>query len=153
MNCLFCPPKVNNKLVGSGIIVPRAHPSAIDTEIKTLLNAKYDLQGYNFRRIMIGIQIFVLVAFVSLFTACGVTIPQESVDLSHKVGVSLQKQYQLQIDLVNLYFGTKREKLDEAMNRALNKYFEVLTSEMHKDSIELSRNQLNDVGEDIMLLT
>ena len=149
MNCLFCPPKVNDKFVGSGIIVPRAHSSAISTEVKALLNAKYNLQGYNFRRIMIGIKTFILVAFVSLFTACGATIPQESVDLSREVGVGLRKQHQAQIDLVNLHFSIRQKSLDEAMSRALDSYLKNL---MPNDSIELSRDQLDDVAAAVMLL-
>lgn len=153
MSCLFCPPKVNNKFVESGIIMPRAQPSAIDTEVKGLLNIKYNLQDYNFRKIMIGIKTFILAAFVSLFTACGATIPQESVDSSREVGIGLRKQYQSQIDLVNLHFSIKRKNLDEALSPALDEYFEFLfESSMENDSIELSRNQLAGVVKDVMIL-
>ena len=148
MNYLLHLPKVNDKFVGSGIVVPTAHPPAIDTEGKAALDAKKP-QGYNFRRVMIGIQTFILLAFVSLLIACSATIPQESVDLSREVGVGLRKQYQSQVDLVNLHFSIQRQRLDEAMNRAIDAYFGPL---MAKDSIDLNREQLGDVAEFVMLL-
>ncbi len=127
-----------------------AHPSAINTEVKGLLNAKYNLQSYDFRKIIISIQIFILVALVSLLTACGATIPKGSVDLSREVGVGLQKQYQSQIDLVNICFSVRRKMLDEAMRRKLDKYFESLTP---NDSIELGREQLGGVAADVMSIS
>ena len=87
-----------------------------------------------------------LVLFILLFSAC-VTIPQESVDLSSEVGVGLMKQHQSQIDLVNLHFSIKRERLDEVMEKALNTYFEGLTP---SGKIELNRSQLGDVANDVM---
>lgn len=95
------------------------------------------------------IQSLILVLFVSLLTACA-TIPQDSVDLSSEVGVGLKKQHQSQVDLVNLHFAIKRKSLDEAMKRALDKYFETLTP---AGTITLSRSQLGDVAVDIMDLS
>ena len=147
MNYLLRLPKVNDKFVGSGIVVPTAHPPAIDTEGKAALDAKKP-QGYNFRRVMIGIQTFILLAFVSLLTACSATIPQESVDLSREVGIGLRKQYQAQVDLVNLHFSIRQERLDKAMSRAIDTHFGSL---MAKDSIELNRAQMKAVAEDVLL--
>ena len=90
-----------------------------------------------------------LVLFVSLLTACA-TIPQESVDLSIEVGIGLKKQHQSQIDLVNLHFAIKRKGLDEAMMRALDKYFETLTP---AGTITLDKTQLSDVAADVMDLS
>ena len=95
------------------------------------------------------IKTFVLLAFLSLLSACA-TIPQESVDLSSEVGVGLQKQHQSQIDLINLHFSIKRNSLDEAMSRAIESYFEALTP---GGSITLNRAQLRDVATDVMLLS
>ncbi len=97
---------------------------------------------------MIGIKTFKLVVFLFLLSACS-TIPQESVDLSSKLGVGLRKQHQSQIDLVNLYFSIKRKSLDEAMSRALDRYFEALAP---NGSITLNRSQLDDVAADVMSL-
>lgn len=91
---------------------------------------------------------FLLVAFLSLLSACA-TIPQESVDLSSGIGIGLQKQYQSQIDLINLHFAIKRKSLDKAMSRAIDRYFESLTP---SGSITLNRTQLSDVATDVMLL-
>ena len=90
-----------------------------------------------------------LVLFVSLLTACA-TIPQESVDLSIEVGIGLKKQHQSQIDLVNLHFAIKRKGLDEAMMRALDKYFETLTP---AGTITLDKTQLSNVAADVMDLS
>ena len=98
---------------------------------------------------MIRIKTLILMAFVSLLTACAATIPQESVDLSREVGIGLQKQHQSQIDLVNLHFSIKRKNLDGAMSLALGSYFEALTPE---GSITLNRGQLGDVATDVVLL-
>jgi len=83
-----------------------------------------------------------------LFSGCA-TIPQESVDLSNQVGIGIKKQHQSQVDLVNLYFTIKRSSLDEAMEKALNKYFVTLTP---SGTITLDRNQLVDVANDVMNL-
>ena len=85
---------------------------------------------------------------ILLLTACA-TVPRESVDLSSEVGKGIRKQYQSQIDLVNLYFAVMREKLDQAMQRALNTYFATLTP---SGSITLNRSQLNDVATDVINL-
>ncbi len=98
---------------------------------------------------MSKVKIFTLVLFISLLSAC-VTIPQESVDLSSQVGVGIKKQHQYQVDLVNLHFAIKRKSLDEAMEKALNKYFEILTP---SGTITLNRNQLGDVATDVMNLS
>jgi hypothetical protein len=79
---------------------------------------------------------------ISLLAAC-VTIPQESVDLSSEVGIGLQRQYQSQVDLVNLYFSIKRKNLDEMMKKALDRYFEEITP---GGSVTLSKSQLSDVA-------
>lgn len=88
----------------------------------------------------------VLVLIASLFSACA-TIPQESVNLSAEVGVGLKKQYQSQIELINLHFSVERRSLDEALEKALSKYFEELTQ---SGTVELNRAQLQDVATDIM---
>lgn len=90
--------------------------------------------------------VFILVVF--LFSACA-TIPQESVDLSTELGAGIQKQYQSQIDLINLHFSIKRKALDEALDKAIKKYFEGLTP---SGTVELNRNQLQDVADDVMKL-
>jgi hypothetical protein len=95
------------------------------------------------------IKSFVRVLFVLLLSACA-TIPQESVDLSSEVGVGLKKQYQSQIDLVNLHFAIKRKSIDKAMEKALDKYFEALTP---SGTITLNKNQLGDVATDVMDLS
>ncbi len=94
----------------------------------------------------IKIHIFALV--MVLLTACA-TIPQESVKLSSGVGIGLQKQHQSQIDLINLHFSIKRNRLDETMAKALNNYFEMLTP---KGSITLTASRLNDVADDVILI-
>lgn len=94
-------------------------------------------------------KLIILVLFVSLLTACA-TIPQESVDLSREVGVGLTKQHQSQIDLFNLHFAIKRKALDEAMKRALDKYFETLTP---AGTITLDKTQLSDMAADVMDLS
>jgi len=86
-----------------------------------------------------------LVLLVFLLTAC-TTIPQESVDLSAEVGIGLQRQHQSEVDLINLYFENKRESLDEAMERALDKYFATLTP---SGSITLNKSQLKDIAADV----
>ena len=86
------------------------------------------------------------VVLLFFFSSCA-TIPQESVNLSSEVGVGLQKQHQSQVELVNLYFAEKRKRLDEAMSRAMNSYFEALTP---SGSITLSRDQLRDVASDVI---
>ncbi|NOY72950.1 MAG: hypothetical protein GXP14_11340 [Gammaproteobacteria bacterium] len=94
----------------------------------------------------IKIHIFALV--IVLLTACA-TIPQESVKLSSEVGIGLQKQHQSQVDLINLHFSIKRNRLDEAMAKALNHYFETLTP---NGSITLNARRLNDVADDVILI-
>ncbi len=84
-----------------------------------------------------------------LLSGCA-TIHQESVDLSNQVGVGIKKQHQSQVDLVNLYFTIKRSSLDEAMEKALNKYFVTLTP---SGTITLNRRQLVDVASDVMNLS
>ena len=86
------------------------------------------------------------VVLLFFFSSCA-TIPQESVNLSSEVGVGLQKQHQSQVELVNLYFAEKRKRLDEAMSRATNTYFEALTP---SGSITLNRDQLRNVASDVI---
>lgn len=95
------------------------------------------------------IKSLMLVLFVSFLTSCA-TIPQESVDLSSRIGVGLKKQHKSQIDLVNLHFAIKRKSLDEAMEKALDKYFEVL---MTSETITLNKSQLGNVATDVMELS
>jgi len=90
-------------------------------------------------------------AVLLLLSAC-VTIPQESVGLSNEVGVGLQKQHQSQIDLINLHFAINRKSLDEAMSRAIDSYFEELTSNGSSGSITLNKTQLAAVATDVMCL-
>jgi hypothetical protein len=85
---------------------------------------------------------------ITLLSAC-VTIPQESVDLSSEVGIGIQKQYQSQIDLINLHFSVNRNNLDIAMQNALNSYFSALTP---NNTITLNKAQLADVAEDVLLI-
>ncbi|MBU1627637.1 hypothetical protein KKB18_09745 [bacterium] len=96
------------------------------------------------------IKYFVLVLFVALLSACA-TIPQEAVNLSTAVGVGIKKQHQSQIDLVNLHFSIKRKSIDQAMEKALNTYFEGLMTPI--GTIELTSKQLGDVAKDIIELS
>ncbi|MBU0702125.1 hypothetical protein KKE26_12685 [bacterium] len=96
------------------------------------------------------IKYFVLVLFVALLSACA-TIPQEAVNLSTAVGVGIKKQHQSQIDLVNLHFSIKRKSIDQAMEKALNTYFEGLMTPT--GTIELTSKQLGDVAKDIIELS
>jgi len=86
-----------------------------------------------------------LVILGVLFSGCA-SIPKESVTLSMEVGNGIKKQYESQISLVNLYFSTKREKIDLALEKSIEKYFEVI---MPKDKIELSKIQLKNILDDI----
>jgi hypothetical protein len=95
------------------------------------------------------IKSFLIILLVSLLAACA-TIPQESVDLSTEVGVGLKKQYQSQVDLVNIHFSIKRNLIDEKMEKNLNKYFENLAT---AGTIELNRSQLKDIATDVMEYT
>lgn len=88
------------------------------------------------------------VLFISLLTACA-SIPPESVDLSTEVGIGIKKQYQSQIDLVNVIFSEKRKALDLALTQSLKKYFDTLTP---AGTIELNRDQLADVAQDVLEL-
>lgn len=87
-----------------------------------------------------------LIFIALLFSSCA-TIPQESVDLSSEVGSGLKKQHQTQIELINLHFSIKRQRLDAAMEKAVNSYFESLTP---SGTIELSKSQLKDVTDDVI---
>ena len=100
---------------------------------------------------MRNFRICFLMAVLLLLSAC-VTIPQESVGLSNEVGVGLQKQHQSQIDLINLHFAINRKSLDEAMSRAIDSYFEELTSNGSSGSITLNKTQLAAVATDVMCL-
>ena len=86
---------------------------------------------------------------VLLVSACA-TIPPESAYLSSQIGANLQRQYEIQVDLVNLHFAIKRQDLDKAMEKAVNAYFDGLTP---SGSVELTRRQLTDVSEDVNDLT
>ncbi len=92
------------------------------------------------------IRSYFIILFVSLLTACA-SVPQGAVDLSTEVGVGLKKQYESQVDLVNLNFSIRRQMLDDAMEKALKTYFEGLTP---TGTIELNRSQLGDVAKDVM---
>lgn len=92
------------------------------------------------------IKVFLIAFLLSLVAACA-TVPQESVDLSMEIGIGLKKQYQSQIDLVNLHFSIKRQMLDEALEKAVKTYFKGLTP---SGTIELNRSQLEDVAKDVM---
>ncbi|MCF6336594.1 MAG: hypothetical protein L3J84_01395 [Gammaproteobacteria bacterium] len=93
-------------------------------------------------------KVYLFALLIVLLTACA-TIPSEAVKLSSEVGIGLQKQHQSQIDLINLHFSTKRKRLDEAMARSLNSYFEALTP---NGSITLDANRLGDVADDVILI-
>lgn len=88
---------------------------------------------------------FFAILLISLLTACA-SIPPESVKLSTEVGVGLKKQYQSQVELVNLHFSIKRKMLDEALEKTLKRYFEGLTP---AGTITLNRSQFGDVATDI----
>lgn len=94
------------------------------------------------------INVFLMGMFVVLLTAC-TKIPQESVNLSNEVGAGLQKQHQSQIDLVNLYFSFNRKRLDEMMERGMDRYFGTL---FLNDSATLNKSQLADMVKDIIML-
>lgn len=98
---------------------------------------------------MTKIKTHIFALIIVLLTACA-TIPQESVKLNSEVGIGLQKQHQSQIDLINLHFSIKRNRLDETMAKALNHYFETLTP---TGSITLTASRLNDVADDVILIT
>ena len=101
---------------------------------------------------MRNFRICFLMAVLLLLSAC-VTIPQESVSLSNEVGVGLQKQHQSQIDLINLYFAINRKSLDEALSRAIDKYFDTLmTCNGGSGSITLNKTRLDGVARDVMFL-
>jgi hypothetical protein len=87
-----------------------------------------------------------LVLLIMLVTSCA-TIPQKSVSVSREIGIGIKKQHQAQIDLVNLHFDIKRKELDQAMLRALQKYFQIL---LPAGTITLNKNQLADVASDVM---
>ena len=92
---------------------------------------------------------FFAILLISLLTACA-SIPPESVKLSTEVGVGLKKQYQSQVELVNLHFSIKRKMLDEALEKTLKKYFEGLTP---AGTITLNRSQFGDVATDIKMFS
>lgn len=87
------------------------------------------------------IKSIMLVLFALLLAAC-TSIPQESVDLSSEVGAGLKKQHQFQVELVNLYFDSKRKELDETMQKELDKYFNTLAP---TGELKLNKDQFMDV--------
>ena len=97
-----------------------------------------------------GIRQHVLAVLCVLLVSACATIPPESAYLSSQIGTNLQRQYEIQVDLVNLHFAIKRQDLDKAMEKAVNAYFEGLTP---SGSVELTRRQLADVSEDVKDLT
>lgn len=74
------------------------------------------------------------------------TVPPESVSLSSELGVGIKKQYQSQINLLNIYFESKRKELDAALQRAIALYFSTLVPNV---SITLTKEQLGNVSTDI----
>ncbi len=87
------------------------------------------------------IKSIMLVLFTLLLPAC-TNIPEESVSLSSEVGAGLKKQHQFQIELVNLYFDSKRKELDETMLKELDKYFNTLAP---TGELKLNKSQFMDV--------
>lgn len=87
------------------------------------------------------IKSIMLVLFTLLLPAC-TNIPEESVSLSSEVGAGLKKQHQFQVELVNLYFDSKRKELDETMLKELDKYFNTLAP---TGELKLNKDQFMDV--------
>lgn len=87
------------------------------------------------------IKSIMLVLFTLLLPAC-TNIPEESVSLSSEVGAGLKKQHQFQVELVNLYFDSKRKELDETMLKELDKYFNTLAP---TGELKLNKDQFMNV--------
>jgi len=87
------------------------------------------------------LKIFLLLLISLLIGGCA-KIPQESVTLSSHVSSEIQKQYLLQVKLVNLYFSQKREMLNHLMNKEIEEYFNLL---IPNDKIELTKSQIMDI--------
>lgn len=87
------------------------------------------------------IKSLILALLILSLSSC-TNIPQESVDLSSEVGVGLRKQHQFQLELVNLYFDSKRKELDETMLKELDKYFNTLAP---TGELKLNKAQFMDV--------
>lgn len=87
------------------------------------------------------LKIFLLLLISLLIGGCA-KIPQESVALSSHVSSEIQKQYLLQVKLVNLYFSQKREMLNHLMNKEIEEYFNLL---IPNDKIELTKSQIMDI--------
>lgn len=91
-----------------------------------------------------------LIAFLItvLLSSCA-TVPDESVALSRELGAGITKQYQAEIDLINMHFALKRNQLDESLRHSMRTYFSALTP---SDSITLTRSQFSDISEYVLTL-
>lgn len=83
-----------------------------------------------------------------LVSSCA-SVPRESVDMSREIGTGLKKQYEAEIDLVDMQFSYKRKRLDDALQQSMKTYFDALTP---SDSITLTRSQINDIGHYVLTL-